>query len=422
MISIKKINNFLIYIILFFTIFGSAYNYTYFPQFLSYLKDFSIFVLFFQVLIKKKFLFPKDLGWSFVALFIIIAFFSWTGFMNCTEYSKIDVFIVLMKYLEFFISIIVFCNINMISTIDNKKIVKIYIIMSIVLIFVHLFGYFIPNNIVSPKIMTHFTHGYYNNRISIGQPAISVFPMIMSIIYLMVYSEKNIKKVLFIVFLTIGVVISVATTGIISLLICFVCLFFFLKKKEIFTFIKHILPICLLFFLCIPFLISKISINNLYETQIKMFTIKIEALFNDRINDYSMIARDIKYSKTIESVDNVIDNIFGLGVYGYNRNGIDIGNMENTFRLFRVSYGIIGVIIFSFFIFSNLIKNFYKYLFAKNKKLDYLFLFLLFLVYILHSWTLDIIYPATIVFSFSIFYSVTKNNENGSEKNENINC
>ncbi len=427
MIRFKIFNNILVYIILFFTIFGSAYNYTYFPSFLSYLKDFAIYFLFFQIIAKGNFEFPKKLSVSFYALFLVVLFFSELGFINCTEYSILNIFIIFLKYIEFFISFFVFTNIEKITTLSLNKIINKFIEWSVFLFFLHLFGYFVPNNIVSTKITTHFSHGYYNNRISIGQPAIAVFPMILSFIYLLIFENKNRRTNIFLVILLLGIILSVSTTGIISIVLSIILILFSLKKELLKKILKIILSIVLLVCFIFPIIITNEKLNNIYEKQTQLLNTKIKSLYSNNVTDLSMETRDTKYYIVSTQKNNILEKIFGTGVYGYNRNGINIASFENTYRTFLISYGYIGITLFLIFIFSNILKNFHN---SKSNKFsckkEHLFLFILFIVIALHSWTLEIIYIPTIYFSFSLFYCYMQKiidiKIEGVKKNENINC
>jgi hypothetical protein len=105
-----------------------------------------------------------------------------------------------------------------------------------------------------------------------------------------------------------------------------------------------------------------------------------------------------------KNINKYVKKIFGVGTYGYNTNGVNVGSLENTFRMFLICYGYIGIAVFIMFLGYNSLTNFLKTIIYKKYRKEYLFVFLLFIVFVLHSWTLETIYLPTIYFSTAFLY------------------
>ncbi len=420
--KIEKINNILMYILIAFTIFMSAFNYTNIPSQISYIKDIIIFyftgILIKNKIEKKQVNKPKDIGKSFYILFIIIILISWLGFIYGNNNSSWAIIVRIFRYLEFFLLFFIFSNLNSICTIEYKKIVQVYITLSIILVFVHLFGYFVPNNIISIYIDNKIGNGFYRNRISLGQPAIAVFPMIISYFYLLIYNKGKKKEIVEIIVLLIGIIISTSTTGILSI-ICVTMLTIIpvvIKKKNI----KNIL-IVFAIVICLGIigiiLIKNVpQLNSICEKQIELLNIKIKAIFTNRITDLSMEVRKDKSEIAISNMDNFIKRIFGLGMLGYNSGSVNVGSLENMYMAMYACYGVLGIITFILFIGNNIVTSL-----KKMKNLEGIFLLAIFVVFAMHAYTLEVLYLPTISYTIPMFYCYIKNKESEKEnKNENI--
>lgn len=417
------INNILMYVLIWFTIFTSALNYTYLPAQFSYIKDIIIFYLTF-ILIKKKIEKkqlnkPKEIGKAFYILFFIICIISWLGLIYGTNNSSYTVVVRIFRYLEFFLLFFIFSNLEIICTVKYKSLIKCYIILSIVLIFVHLFGYFVPNNIVSIYIDNKIGNGYYRNRISIGQPPIAVYPMIISYFYLLIYKENSIKTVISIVLLLIGVAISISTTGVLSIILttAIILIPLILKKKNVKKIICVATSLLLIIALGIIIIKNIPSLNNIYIKQTELLNIRISSILKNDNTDLSMEIRDEKYNMAKQNMDAVIKKIFGLGMLGYNGNEVNVGSLENMYRTMYVCYGVIGITIFIIFIGKHIILN------LKNlKSYDGIFLLSIFIVFAMHCYTLEVLYLPTISYTLPLFYCYVRDKESKEEKiNENIN-
>ena len=150
--------------------------------------------------------------------------------------------------------------------------------------------------------------------------------------------------------------------------------------------------------------ITRICLQNnvIFQQAYNLFYIKVNAILSNNIQDLSMNARDLKFEKVMNSMASTTNKIFGLGVYGYYSDRIQVGNLENTYRSVYVFYGILGEILFLIFWCSNGIKHLYYCM--KNSSSKDLFIVILLIIYVAHAYTLDIFYVSTILLSFGLFY------------------
>lgn len=419
----EKINNVLMYILIGFTIFMSAFNYTNIPAPVSYIKDIIIFyftfILIKNKIEKKQVNEPKDIGKSFYMLFIIIILISWLGFIFGTNNTYWTITVRILRYIEFFLLFFIFSNLSSICTLEYRKIIKVYIILSVVLVFVHIFGYFVPNNIVSINIDDKIGNGFYRNRISIGQPAIAVFPMIISYFYLLVYNKNTKKEIITMIILLLGISISVSTTGILSIIFVTILILvpLIMKKKNLKNVLIAFIILLILLIIGIILINNIPTLNSIYEKQIELLSVKIRALFTDNVTDLSMEVRKDKNDIATSNMNNIFKKIFGLGMLGYNSGDANIGSLENMYNTMYVCYGIIGITTFIVFLGRNTILSF-----KKIKTLDGIFLLALFTVFAMHAYTLEVLYLPTISYTIPLFYCYINENEDKEGKvNENIN-
>lgn len=159
------------------------------------------------------------------------------------------------------------------------------------------------------------------------------------------------------------------------------------------------------------------KLNSIYEKQIELLNIKIRSIFTNNVTDLSMEVRKDKSEIAISNMDNVIKRVFGLGLLGYNSGDINVGSLENMYATMYVCYGILGISTFVLFIGKHIVKSF-----MQINSLEGIFLLSMFIVFAMHSYTLEVLYLPTISYTIPMFYCYIKNKENEKEKvDENIN-
>ncbi len=406
--KLKQVNNIFVILLIFFILFSSALNYTHIPYWFSYLKDTIIFYFGFLLILKRKQISYPRINISFYILLIMITLVSWSGLYYSTNTEVFTIISHSLRYIEFFILFFVFTNLEKLCTISYNKLIKLYLILSISLLFIHIFGYFVPNEIVSIYITDKFSHGFYRNRISIGQPAIAIYPMIISYFYILIFHKINVKTIIKILLLLVGIIIAIPVTGILSVLACtFGLLLWAIIKHEKDILLKNlttIVSIVIILFVGILLAKSNLTLNQIYEKQKDLLEIKIGSLIEGNIEDPSINIRDEKYEQILSANTNTFQDVFGVGKYGYNRGEVNIINMENSYRIFRVEYGYLGIIMFVIFIFSNILISIYQSFKNKINEKNYIFISILFIVLAFHAYTLDVLYLPTISYTISLFY------------------
>jgi hypothetical protein len=403
-LSSKDINKYLIYIILFFSVFDTARNYTYLPAAFGYIKEIAIVIISF-FMFRRKIYFPSGFGIWFGIFWIYFLIISPLGFFNNSIYSILRLLILFIKYVEFFLIFIIFYNLEEIANITYKKCICIYIVMTIILLFVNIIGYYIPNPIVSRTINPRLAQGFYNNRITVGQPPISVYPMILSFVYVLVNGKIGVKKLLILACNVIGVFIAVSSTGIISILgilgYYFLHVFFQLKKKNKYT--RKKLNLYILILICCSLAIYVFMSSSNFEVQKKFAAERIGRVLKGTLEkDEALNVRTDNAEIAIGKMS-FGQKIFGTGIYGYCSEDIPV-NLENTYANLFAMYGLIGL---SFFIIM-FIKNFLFLFKTVRKNIDnnniYLTLMLLNIAFLLHAYTLDVIGTITLSSGYAMFY------------------
>ncbi len=410
--KLSKINNILMYILIWFMIYSSALLYTHLPKWFGYFKDVIIFYFAIILISKRKIKKVKDIGVSFYVLFLLVSVISWMGMTNGTAGSTIEIVIRIFRYLEFFILFFVFANLEEICTVPYKKLINWYINLSLILIFVNIFGYFVPNDIVSIYIRDTTA---YRNRISVGQPAVVAYPMIISFLFLLVYTKSNMKNILKMLMLLVGIIISVSTTGILSIIVCIlVFLFMHIDKKKLKKITPILCSLCIIFAIGLAMISNVPKLNKVYEQASLLLTTKVKALFNDRITDLAMKARDDYYKEVKDNTTNIIQRLFGLGLLGFYTDENMPNSLENTYRSMRLCYGIIGLIAYILFLSKHTLGE------LKNIKTKQgMFIVLMFIAFAMHSYTLEVLYLPTIAYTLSLFYCYVKRKEVNDEITDN---
>lgn len=406
-LSSKDINKYLVYIILFFSVFDTARNYTYLPAAFGYIKEISIAIICF-FMFRQKISFPDGFGKWFGIFFIYFLILSPLGFFNNLIYSKLRLLILFIKYLEFFLIFIIFYNLEKIANITYKKCISIYITMTIILLFINIIGYYIPNPIVSRTINPRLAQGFYNNRITVGQPPISVYPMILSFIYTLVHEKIGIKKYLILMCNMIGVLIAVSSTGIISILgvLIYYCLQGILKLRKRVRFTRKKLRLYIFILVFFSFAIYIFMSSSRFEVQKRFAAERIGRVINGTLEkDGALNIRTNNAETAIERMT-LGQKLFGTGIYGYCFEDVPT-NLENTYANLFAMYGLTGL---SFFI-CMFIKNFiflFKNIDKKtNNRNMCLTLILLNIVFLMHAYTLDVIGTITLSSGYAILYCFT---------------
>ena len=394
-INLININNILLWILLFFGLFDTARNYTYLPESFGYLKDITIYTLFFLNL--KKIGFYKKIGIGFYAWMSIVIIITPFGFLY-SGYSIVSILIACFKYVEFFLLGLIFINWNRIFGYSMLKFMHRYVYGSLILCFVNVFGYFVENPIVYRGLAnSNMMAELYSGRMTVGQPPVAVFPVLISMIYLLVNTEKKVDNYILGVFI-VCIVLSTSNTGIIAMVLSMLIVFIYgVLKSGDRKLKKRILFISIFTFLAVFYLIC--SDNEFISSALEFYVIKIGNYFFGT-GDPSMNIRYVHWNDAMKDM-NILNYIIGRGAYGFNSGSLDFP-IENTYVMTFVVYGIIGVVAMAIFFGNMLYKNIS--IFRKNSKLCVLNLCIL-MTFMLHMYTLDLYLSYTLYFSYALFYA-----------------
>lgn len=394
--ALTKINRYLMYILLFFGLFDTARNYTVLPLWFGYIKDISLFLII--ALNFNKFKFPKNIGIGFYIWFLAVLLFSPLGFVNA-EYEQIKIIIACIKYTELFIIFLVFFNQKKIFDCNIEHFVKIYVYGSLILGFVNILGYLVDNPFVSPNLANeNMTMDNYRGRMTIGQPAVAIFPIIISFVYLILENKDFISYWLANI-LFVFIILSTSNTGLCSIIAVLIMVGLYC------IFVKHDKALSIMLFIYLIATLLAIYyfvfVSNIYDIDFfDMYTNKILAFFNDS-GDIQM---NIRYENWLVAISKMqgYDFLYGLGACGfYTFNKIQL--IENTYVSTYVMYGLIGLIGMSLF----WVKTSFYYAKKCLKKERGLFGLSVCIIYMLHMVTLDLYLLYMLVFPIGLFFNYT---------------
>lgn len=398
--DIKRINRIFAYILLFFSLFDTARNYTVLPLWFGYIKDFSLYIL--LLLNITKITLPKNLGIGFYCWFLSVLFLSPLGFINA-EYDGIRILIACIKYLEVFVFFLITSNSKKVFGRDLEYFIKMYIYGSLVLGLLNIVGYMFDNPFVSPSLANeNMPMGNYQGRLTIGQPAIAVFPIILSFVYLLCLKKDIVSSMLANTYL-LFIILSTSNTGVVSIVAVLITSFFycvFIKHD------KHLSIMLLIYILAGLILVYHFIFNsNIYDIEyLNMYTNKILAFFGEN-GDLQM---NVRYQNWVSSISKMkgYDFLYGLGACGhYTDNKIQL--VENTYVSTYVMYGCIGLLAMLSF-WGKMVLHFTKNS-LKDKK--GLFGLATCMIFLMHMITLDIYLSYMLTFPLGFFINFAMNTE-----------
>lgn len=388
-INIYFLNNILGLFLLFFGVFDTARNYTKLPIEFGYLKDISVYLL---VLINIRHLKVHSI-WLVGVLIIMLLVSPFGLFYNDMYIS--DFIVYYLKFLEIPLMLLIFYNFNKIFSYKIKFYFKAYIVLAVLLSLINVFGYFVPNPIVSVNLANeNMDPTLYKGRITVGQPAIAIFPVIFAYCYFLINSNK-VKNLIISFVLFVLIFLSTSNTGIIAAILCSLIIFCLSKAK---------VKLNLLFLAIIVLLVFSLSYKTINQIiDISMYTDKIISIINGG-SDSSMNLRFNHWQEGFKNTDNMLKMLFGNGIFGYIRNNQKI-DIENTYVSTILCYGIIGflMLVFGLILYSISIINVRKY----NKKIM-IFSLCTLVIFFLHFLTLDIYFCYTLYFPLGMFVFMIK--------------
>lgn len=390
-----NVNDICLYILLFFGLFDAARNYTYLPVWFGYLKDIAIYWLFVGNLGRISSIKVPALSLSGFYLWMVsVILFTPLGFIY-SEYDMSAILIACFKNIEFFLLILIFFQWEKIFSISFNCFIEKYVYGSILLCIVNIVGYWIPNPIVYRGITNgRLAVGFYGGRMTVGQPAIAIFPVLFSFFYLLFF-QKNKRDFLLMITYGICFIFALSMSGLVIFIIG-VALFILgyksrknsMKHKFLFVFSAII----------VVFVIKKLIYSNEFVNQM-VNTIENRLVgYVIKGSDASMNSRALHQKEALDTLKGM-QWLCGRGEYGYVTN-MTSKYIENTYIRTLITNGIIGLSSMLLF-FAELIIKSIKYMrYNRNASLYMLLNIGLFLV---HFYTLDFFLGYMLVFSFALF-------------------
>ena len=151
-----------------------------------------------------------------------------------SDFFSTELLIYQIKNLEFFLLFLLFVNLDKIApSVPIEKIIKWYIVASLILIAVNLIGVLLPNPICYKYIGRGLDSSMYTGRLSLGQPAMASFPIMLSFIWFWVKSFDGVRSfVMPMIFLAYVILSPAMTAYVIVIAVIMIKLFVEMKKVE----------------------------------------------------------------------------------------------------------------------------------------------------------------------------------------------
>jgi len=323
---------------------------------------FPLFYIFVNNLIKNKVKGIDTLLFSILLIITLISsIHSFNPFIAILGSFRKDGFITLLLYF------LVYVNSKTLDKKSVKDIINIVLIIGFINFIYAFIQSYLPINILSSKSFKHMGYGLMGNPNFYG-----TFMLMISILSLGLYLYKN-KRIYFISFITsyIGLILSSSSGPFISFIISMIILFISFKNKySIFTYIKHILTVVLLYVLVTTTVIFinrdvyLIDISDSYTISGNIKQFKDGIFQNKLFENLDMISsgRLTLWKKTIKYIDNNNLLLLGCGPDNFNmysvieKEGKIVGfyhddKAHNIYLNMVVETGIFSLIIFLIWIF-----------------------------------------------------------------------
>jgi hypothetical protein len=323
-------------ILLFFAVFDTARTYTPLPMAVGYLKEFSLVALA-MICISFGSLRARRNHWLLL-YFLIVVLVGLIGF----RFNANDI-ILLEKYCQLPLGIFVFSQYESMTGKPIKSLVESFSIMACALVFINIFGYFVPNPILSIHLQKAGLATYVQ-RVSLGQPSLVSFIFNTTISYEAVF-YKGKGSFARLTILSVGLVIMVPGSGIAAMILNIFIIFLlnlFGPKNAHKGFIRWVLAFMSLG--VSGLIIVFMRFGKLMAVFFNLISIKLLTLIGMHA-DPSLGMRDDKYNLAITGRQ-WYDFLIGNGAFSFH-----IGeSLENSIRTLFVAFGIVGVVSFICFL------------------------------------------------------------------------
>lgn len=393
-------------VLIFFSFFSSILVNTNYASVFSGIRLLVFFILFIRIYFNQRRMFKFQIfGLPFIFLFAYNLFsgiYSIDGFIK----NGSEGFMYYKQFFLFSISIYMFFYFREITKLSYDKLFTYIVFMGSIFAIANILFYFY----VPPFILGQTFVG----RFSVGYPTVDVIPLLFSLIIAVFYPTLlvcNFIKYILIGIISIGILSQFTGSGTVLIIAVFVIYFFYLIVDQ---FKNKSLSKKFLFFVCLFFITAGV-IYNTVRTYPKAFEVPLSVLEN-RINSlsgkssrYDVDTQEMRYEQYERNKKKYIvddaDYVLGVGFGNVTLDMEKVSNsgkwifIENQYLFNMITYGIIGSILFIFFILGE----FYQ-IFKINLNLPVKFmLFTSVVVYSVASYNICTLNIFQVFFLFSAF-------------------
>lgn len=396
----RKLMGFGYFLLVFWSFFTIANEYTILPSFLPYTKDAVLLAgLLLSGLLKQGLSFLLKEPALLIFYTILLAFYPATLFAIGIEYdSTISVY----KYFQPLLAIIVAVNMQRLSHYTLDDWLKWFYYGSFFLIMLNFIGYFVPE-----KFLLSYSNKAYPSRIVMGQPTPIAYVISIAFLYSIYILPFTLKQAFLSLILLLGVLVIVPGTTIAAL--SFILFFTFIFHKwlhqgnplrfKIFLLSSIVLTLVLIYLFT--------SDNTSIRFFVMLLELKVKATLG-MTSDPSLGARESRYAYVLQYLNPLQWLGTGLNSYTYYTKQLitQSTNLEQGFKAILVNFGLLGLLIYL----SYFVKQFYI-IFRYGKNTPYgLFHLSVLSNYLLHHFTLDApyFYPMVIPTFFACEYCKNK--------------
>lgn len=380
----KKIVQTILLVVFFFSIFDAYRLYLPIPSWVGYLKEVCVilaFVLFALIKLPSVELarLPQT---SFLIFVIFLLFFSSLFTSYWRDIYSVQYFIYFYKYLQIVFLYGIFSIAFNFKIFDSRSVYKLYVNTAFIYLLIQSVSYiFLRDSFVGLDL--------YQGRLSIGQPAITTFPYLASLIILFFRSDifSRERFLIYTLFFVFALLLAVSSTG----LVCLATIFLYAIYSN---FKRNSVPLSVIFLMVgLALVFSDTWFQNIID--VDLYTQKINAMAYDLESDpsYQIRVNKIKLA-TSYSLDYILT---GVGIMGYVVPHGAPDFVENQIVTFLLSFGIIGLLVAIYVTFKTFILS--------RKSRSPLFYYCFFTVFAICSWSLETLYIFMYVVPLSFVFA-----------------
>lgn len=386
----EKLISYLYVLLIFFMVFDGVRDAFSFSSYLSILREGTIGLTFLLCLFMSPCRFKLDyvsIGFILLGAVYIYGIFFTIEPIYQSLYSISEPLSVLYKHIQFFMMLVVFSKIEVMTGRRIEHYMRLFVIFSVIYAIITPYIFFHPPSFMIPR--------HWWGRIGIGYPTMDaqIFCYaLVSVLYIL--NVRTLQYNLAILALLAGVFMQATATGIATALVV-LSLTFVKDRNKIYKMIPALGIVI--------FAISTLLI--VFYQQLGDFYSLLIIKFNSLMNPGSGTSTEIR-NMQLKVLDSLVDHdfytkFFGIGTKIY---------VENQYSFFKIAFGLFGFFAFCYFIFVLIVESL-----KVNKEYGRV-LFISIVVFCLTSKSLVsfYLYPIYGIFSFFIaYFFILKERDNG---------